>query len=102
MSRLKISDLSFCENQLPRNSKVQGGLGPLFSFSKVYISSTTDSTGDHIAYFFDNTGNSSQYFVVTNPPAQGVAIEGAEVSTSNDGIISNTQIKAFSINGSLL
>jgi len=101
MSRLKISDLSFCETELPSDSQVQGGL--LFSLPALLStlslsSSTTDSTGNQINKYIDDKGG-SQYLVVKNPSGKIISVGGSVVNTSNDGGITNVHTQSFSING---
>jgi len=99
MSKLKISDLSFCETELPSDSQVQGGL--LSSLPVLTLgSSTTDSTGNQIDKYIDDTGE-SQYFVVKNPSGNVVAVGGAVVSANNDGVTASIKTQSFSIKGSV-
>jgi len=60
MSRLKISDLSFCDSELSTNSQVEGGLKFTFYFPKLKLLTTIKNpdAGYTTEYFGDEkTGN---------------------------------------------
>ena len=60
MSRLKISDLSFCDTELTNNNQVEGGLKFTFYFPKLKLLTTIKNPdmGYTTEYFGDEkTGN---------------------------------------------
>ena len=100
MSRLKISDLSFCETELPSDSQVQGGFGFRFSFyfpkPKLLTTIKNPDAGYTTQYFGDEkTGNYG--YVVSDKVGKFLA--GAAFGTLENGVRYTT---SFAMSGNLV
>jgi hypothetical protein len=103
MSKLKISDLSFCETELSNSSQVQGGLTiSLTSITSLKpISITTDSrTGNRMTYY--STTNGDKYFLTTDSTGKLLCVGGAKSHISVEGNTTITTSSAFAVSGDLV
>jgi len=87
MSQLTIVDLDFCDNEIPSNREVKGGLGfgstvysPTGSFST--SASSDQSSGYSVSYFFNPDTGAFGYSVGYGYAG---AVAGAAAGAASDG-----------------
>lgn len=98
MSRLKISDLSFCETELHSHSKVQGGLS-IFSISPLFYFPTNQQPTLTVSSGTSHTDFSK--YLIKDQSGNTVGAGGTLISTSDDGIQHTSSVSSFSITGNL-
>lgn len=95
MSRLKISDLSFCETELFSDSQVQGGFGFSFYFGKRKpFASIKNPDADYTTNYFGDEKAGKYGYVVSDK--LGKVVAGTEFGVLDNGDIYST---SFAMSG---
>ena len=98
MSRLKISDLSFCETELSSDSQVQGGFGFTFYFPKRKLLTTiTNPDADYTTKYFGDEKAGKYGYVVSDK--LGKVVAGTEFGVLDNGGIYST---SFAMSGNFV
>ncbi len=95
MSKLKISDLSFCEIEIHSNSKVQGGLSIFSIYPSLYFQNQQPT-------FSVDSGTSKtdiSRYLIKDQGGNILGAGGTLISTSDNGIQHTASASAFSIVG---
>jgi len=98
MSRLKISDLSFCDTEVSSNSQVKGGLEFTLYFPKTKLLTTVKNPdADYTTKYFGDEKTGNYGYVVSDK--LGKFLAGAAFGTLDNGVRFTT---SFAMNANLV
>jgi hypothetical protein len=98
MSRLKISDLSFCDTEVSSNSQVEGGLELTLYLPKTNLLTTIKNPdADYTTEYFGDEKTGNYGYVVSDK--LGKFFAGAAFGTLDNGVRYTT---SFAMSGNLV